>query len=534
MPRCIANPTIAAVALATVTCLFTFEARAVDSEKRCEALRSVDFSDIQDAPTQVMAAHIVPASGDVPSVCHVQGYVTAQVGFELRLPATDWNGKLVEVGCGGFCGSPRYRWRTSWCDVALSKRYACLLSDQGHTSIAGDADGSSAAGSDAIWAYNNLQAKIDYGFRAAHVTALAGKAISQRFYGVVPKVSYFIGSSGGGRQGLVEAQRFPWDFQGIAVTDPAINLSSLFMTIHWNARAVTSVSGRALFRPDEVELLHSAIIANCDLDDGVRDGVISYPPACRFDPVELLCRKNQKTACLSQEQVTAARKVYSGPMTSIGEKLFSGGAMPGSENGDFWSQPKFASEFFRYMALIPDPGPGWQAADFDFNTDYRRLEMMEAIYASNNPDLRQFLANKGKLIIIQGWDDSGLPPLRTADYYEMVEKAMGGPQATREFARLFMVPGRAHDGRRSGPGANAIDLLQYLDAWVEQGRAPEMIVASRVEGGADLEDLGPYITTPKNPSDVRFTRPIYPYPVRYRYKGSGDPDDYRNFEPVEP
>lgn len=172
------------------------------------------------------------------------------------------------------------------------------------------------------------------------------------------------------------------------------------------------------------------------------DGVIGYPPACSFDPAELLCKSGQKSGCLSRVQVEAARKVYSGPVTSKGEKLYYP-AMPGSEKGGFWvADPSYKTHWWRYVGFLPDPGRSWKATDFNFDADYKRLGMMDAIVVGwGNPDLRKFKAAGGKLIIAPGWDDSGSPlPLQTIDYYEMVERVMGGREATQEFARLFISP----------------------------------------------------------------------------------------------
>ena len=180
------------------------------------------------------------------------------------------------------------------------------------------------------------------------------------------------------------------------------------------------------------------------------------------------------------------------------------------------------------MGFNPDPGPSWTWADFDFDHDYKRTAMMDAVVNGyNNPDLRNLKAAGGKLMVIQGWDDDGLPgPQVSADYYEMAEKIVGGRASTQEFYRLFMIPGRSHCS--GGVGAASGDFLSYLEAWVEQGQTPDMIVGYHAEGMTSTE------ANSSVPDRYEFTRPHYPYPLQARYRGSGDPDDYRSFEAFDP
>jgi feruloyl esterase len=363
------------------------------------------------------------------------------------------------------------------------------------------------------------------------VVKLAQRAIARKFYGSKETRSYFLGCSGGGRQALVAAQRFPWDFDGILAMEPAINLSGAFMTFLYNYRTVTDADGKPLFAPTDLAMLHDAAIAQCDRTDGLADGVIGDPLACAFDPARLACAAGQSEKCLSPVQVTAAKKMYAGPVTSAGRKLHPGHVMPGAEVGSFGfnvTRPLAQiglMDFFRYLAFVPDEGPDFNAKSFDFDEDYKRLSTMEQLYAATNPDLRPFRDAGGKLIIVQGWDDSGTPfPGSTIDYYESVEKVMGGRKSTQELVRLFMVPGRQHCG--GGEGAAAADFFSPLEGWVEQGRAPDLIRAAHVE----TKDPIDYVRDVTDPAKVKFTRPLYPYPQRAKYKGSGDPNDYRNFK----
>jgi hypothetical protein len=491
------------------------------TELTCKALMEINFSTIPDAPTQLTDAQVVSAYDSKPAYCRVQGYVSPQVGLEIRLPVSDWNGKFLEVGCGGFCGGTNDF--IVLCDNPLQKGYACLITDMGHKSTMLDGK----------WAYNNLQAQIDYGFRSTHVAALGGKAITEHYFGTAPVNSYYLGCSCGGRQGLVEAQQFPWDFDGIIVGAPPINFAEVFMDMLWKSRAVTGSEGQPLFSPADITRVHQAVLAKCDMNDGVTDGLIGDPRKCKFDPSELICKTGAQAGCLSRPQVDALKKVYAGPMTSKGELIFRGGMTPGSETSasgiaDYQIDRSvaFSRNFFQYMGFMPAPGPGWKSRDFDFDHDYKRLGMLDSLYPSTNPDLRKFKEAGGKLILWQGWDDGAIPPVNTIDYYETVERTMGGRQATRDFFRLFMVPGMDHCWL--GEGAWMIDYLNYLETWVEKGRAPDVMIGVHPEATSK-----PLINFPIDRANIGFTRPIYPYPAQAVYKGTGNPNDAENFEPAD-
>ena len=457
----------------------------------CEALPTTDFTAIQDAPTQVTGTRVVNAAGDVPAHCHVEGYVSPNVGIVLRLPGrSDWNGNFLEASLGGYGGSTEQM--APWCDEALRRGYACISHDTGHTGW----------NIRASWAYNNLQAEFDYGIRGHHVAALAGKAITEHYYGRAPEFSYHVGCSGGGKQGMVEAQRFPWNFHGILAMEPS-SVTASGVLLLWNAVVTHDKDGNRLFTPADRDVLHEGALAACDADDGLEDGIIGGDPrTCAFDPAELTCEPGERSGCLSPVQVEAARKVYSGPVTSEGEKVSRYfpwyPATPGSEKGTFFmgtnptgdSAPmdiEYKTSWWRFMGFNPDPGPSWTSADFDFDHDYKRTAMMDAVLNGyNNPDLRNLKAAGGKLMVIQGWDDSALPgPRVSVDYYEMAEKIMGGRASTQEFYRLFMIPGRAHC--RGGDGAASGDFLSYLEAWVEEGQAPDMIVGYHAEGMTSVQ-----------------------------------------------
>lgn len=192
-----------------------------------------------------------------------------------------------------------------------------------------------------------------------------------------------------------------------------------------------------------------------------------------------------------------------------------------------------ADAFFRYAAFLPALERTWKGTDFNFDEDYKRWGTVEILYGAANPDLRKFKAVGGKLIISQGWADQDQVPLDSVDYYELVERTLGGRDATQEFFRLFMIPGMNHC--RGGDGAYVIDYLSYLESWVEQGRAPDMMVSAHPQSSKAIDWTSEdWVRFPLNPADIAFTRPVYPYPLRAVYKGTGDPNDSRNFRAVSP
>ena len=493
--------------------------------ERCMALKRADFSGILDAPAQVDDAKVEEARADSPAYCDVQGYIAPSVGFELQLPLEGWNGKFFEVGCGGFCGRPN---EGSYCP--LHRGYACILTDLGHHGVQGGQ-----------WGYNNLQAQIDFGFRGAHVTALAGKAITEHYYGKAPSKSYFQGCSSGGQQALSEAQRFPWDFDGILAGAPAPTMTWTIL-FTWAKRALTGPDGKPLMTRADMQLLHAAALAKCAVADGAKHGFIEDPRACRFDPSVLACGAGRESRCLSGAQVEAVKKIYAGPTNSRGERIYPGGPLPGSElnwvDGEVDTyissdgNDKWPEAYFSYMGFWPAPGPGWKFTDFDFDRDYKRMTITEPVMgAANNPDLRKFKAAGAKMILYQGWADQSDIPADTIDYYEMSQKAMGGSTATQEFFRLFMVPGMHHCS--GGAGAFAIDYLKYLEAWVEHGQAPDVMIGAHVDGTDWLQSFRLQFPLAAD-TPVSFTRPVYPYPLTAKYKGRGNPDDAANFAPGPP
>jgi feruloyl esterase len=263
---------------ALVSCSVSASAQTVPSgeqefAQRCRALGSVDFSQIVDAPTQVIEAVAIDGNAEAPPHCALRGYVSPNVGFELKLPVT-WNGRLFMAGNGGYGGSTHYVERGEKHAYAntLQKGYACIQTDSGHMSTIWDGK----------WAYNNLQAEIDYGYRATHIAALAGKAIIAHYYGEAPRKSYFVGCSYGGHQALILAQRFPWDFDGIVGEGSPVSLAELFQHGVWQMKSTLDENWKSILDEADIEVLHKNALAKCG-GNGSNDGLIADPGSCRID-----------------------------------------------------------------------------------------------------------------------------------------------------------------------------------------------------------------------------------------------------------
>jgi feruloyl esterase len=502
--------------------------RASEASAKCAALAQLDLTRTPDAVIQVSRAQAVEPSGPHVGYCEVEGYVAPSVWFALRMPTDHRNGRFIELGCGGACGFTAH---VVACDEALRRGYACIVSDGGHK----------AAG-DLKWAYNNPQAVVEYTVRASHVTAIAGKVLVEQYYDHAPEKSYFMGCSAGGLQATMEAERFPWDFDGIIAGAPSLSLSHILLNWLWNNRAITGADGNSIVSQTDLETLHAAVVASCDLNDGVKDGLIGDPRACRFNPSELGCGAGKTGGCLTASQVDAVKKIYGGPMTSKGEQIVAPSIHPGSELT--WLQfiagsaakpnptYNYLGDWFRYYAFQPNPGPTWKPGDFDFDRDYKRLGLAEVLDPVNSPDLRRFKANGGKLLSYTGWSDPGGGGV--LGYYENVERVMGGRPATQEFYRLFAVPGMNHCG--NGEGASTVDWLSILEAWVERGQAPDLIVGAHLKQGQSGSVLSgnPFPIAAPDSAQVDFSRPIYPYPMVAKFAGRGNPNDASSFRPANP
>jgi hypothetical protein len=473
----------------------------------CESLAKLELPS-----TAISRAESVQASCRVSGV--LQPTPSSHIEFEIRMPQSGWNGKLEGVGNGGFGGSIDQRQMTS----AVTAGYAIVATDTGHHGGATDAG----------WALKQPEKIADFGYRAIHLTAVTAKAILSAFYGGPPKRSYFSSCSNGGRQALMEAQRYPEDYDGIIAGAPAYNWTHLLTNSVWDLLALLGDKASDI-TPNKLKAIQAAALEACDALDGVKDGVIEDPSRCHFDPAVLLCKAAETDDCLTAPQVAALKKLYAGGHTSSGERIFPGYSPGGEAEGGGW-QPwitatpperslmfAFGTQFFKNMVF---DDPAWDYRKFDVDRDLKSAEeKTAAALNAADPDLTRFRKRGGKLILYHGWSDAAIAAHSTIDYYENVQKKMGADQA-REFVRLFMVPGMQHCGGGSGPSAFGQfgppagdadhDADAALERWVEKGVAPERIVASQ-----------------KSP--VARTRPLCAYPLTARYKGSGSTDDASNF-----
>jgi len=490
--------------------------------EQCKALASADFGQLQEAPTRITSAVPIDAKAGVPAHCKVEGYVAPQIGIELRLPLTSWNGKVLTQGCGAMCGEML---GSSGCVEAASRGYACVTTDMGHKGLPYDGK----------WAYNNPQAEIDFGHRATHVATLAAKAISSAFYSASPKYSYFRGCSTGGRQALVAAQRYPYDFDGIIGGAPVLYQSmGPPLQLFWGTSVNFDKAGNPILDAKKLPLIARAAMSACDANDGVKDGVIDRPLQCNFDPAKLKCSGSNGDDCLTQAEVAVVQKTYAGPTTSKGVRLMPSGQLPGSElswagyieNGKAAPNYGFGSEVLRYLAFDIDPGPSFDVTKFDWDRDPQRMSL--STMSAGNPDLTLFKQAGGKLILFHGMADPAIFYTTTTEYYDLATQTMGGPKSMSEFARLYAMPGMYHC--RSGTGTNYADMLGALDAWVEGGKAPDAITGYHIE----QETKGPADPPVAfDPASATFSRPIYPYPDFAAYDGSGDWKDAKNFKRVK-
>lgn len=433
---------------------------------QCEALTRADFSQLQDAPAKITAAKSVDGAGDLPSYCEVTGYVWRNVQFRVRLPMTGWNGKLVVFGTGGQAGDflpddPKSPVSSS--GSALRQGFATATHNGGHVS----------SQTDALWAYENEPALLDYGFRAPHVAGLVARAVVRQAYGQAAKRAYFSGCSNGGREALQMAQSYPYDYDGIVAGAPSMRWSELFLHLYWFTNRLYGAN--AVLNTDALQLLHRNVLAQCDQADGKLDGILDDPRKCQVDLAPITCKPGAAANCLTPAQAKAAREVYDGPRDPAGQRVAYSSAMPGSELvwDDFAGIESYPPSVLRYQSFMPAAGGGLVPDESSLADYARRSGGSDAIISANNPDIRRFRDNGGKLLSYMGWNDPLGGVRETIDYYSTVERVMGGRKATQDFYRLFMVPGMNHCS--GGDGASQIDWLAVLDAWVDGHKAPDTI-----------------------------------------------------------
>jgi feruloyl esterase len=447
--------------------------------------------------------------------CRVAAVTKPAVKFEVWLPLADWNGKFQGVGNGANAGSIAYPAMAT----ALRRDYATASTDTGHATT-NARDGS--------WAVGHPELVIDFGYRAIHVTAENAKKLVQAFYTQAPDHSYFVSCSTGGRQALMEAQRFPEDYDGIIAGDPAANWTRFQTGGHLWITLALNKDPESYIPASKLHLIEDGVNAACDGLDGIKDGVLDDPRRCTFDPQVLACRAGQNpTSCLTATQVKAVKDIWSGARTSTGKEIYPA-YMPGAEaapggwnaymtgsgplTGNHWEQ---SDNVLKYMVF---ENPKWDLRTFNYDKDVDfALAKLGKTLDAFDPDLTRFKQRSGRLLLYHGWNDASISPLNTINYYESVVSALQGKRPrqqaeteAQEFARLFMVPGMLHCA--GGPGPNSFDMLAALENWVEKRQPPERVIASHSTRGA-----------------VDRTRPLCVYPKVAKYSGSGSTDAAENF-----
>jgi feruloyl esterase len=473
----------------------------------------------------------------LPGHCLLQGRIAPRVGvdgrsysigFELRLPDT-WNGRLVYMGGGGNDGvireaigpivGPRDARRP-----ALAEGFAVVSTDAGHT------------GADGSFALDPL-ARIDHAYNAHDKTAVAARSYLRQRYGRAVERAYFVGCSGGGRQGMMFSQRFPDYFDGIVAIAPAMRVSSgatiaaAWDVIAFDAIAPAGPDGKRVlsraFSQADLTLVSQAILKACDADDGAVDGLVARPQACRFDPAVLQCAGAKTDACLSAPQVGALRKAFAGPRDTSGRALYAGQPWDPGIDAPGWRQWKLgnapgAKPDARHIVLMQDalahefltpPEPGFDILRFDFDRDPARMQAFSWVYdTADDATLAPYRKRGGKLMLVHGMADGIFSATDTVDYYQRLAANNGGPASVRDFARLFLVPGMNHCA--GGRATDQFDVLTPMVEWVERGTAPDAIPASAASNNAWMPNR---------------TRPLCAYPAYPRYRGTGSLEDAANF-----
>jgi feruloyl esterase len=448
-----------------------------------------------------------PSSMTLPAFCRVAATLTptpdSDIKMELWLPA-NWNGKFMMVGNGAWSGAVSY----SAMGEPLDRGYAVASTDTGHE------------GGRGTFGFGHPEKLVDFAWRAVHETTVTGKALTSAYYGAHPRLSYWDGCSSGGKQGLKEVQMFPADYDGVIAGAPANNWMRLQVQSMVASLANNPAGGKPILGPAQIAILHKGAIDQCDGLDGLKDGQIADPRACRFKASSLICGPGQAASlCLTPQQAAVADKLYQPVRNPRTGELIYPGMTPGSE--EQWPIVIMTpwTVGIDNFALVHDD-PKWSARDFDPVKDLAAAETWDPGIAATNPDLSAFKARGGKLIQYHGWADALIPPENSVNYYESVIARQGGPDRTRDFYRLFLVPGMGHCG-----GAYGVDWITPLEQWVEAGRAPEALMGKRLP---PLR-FGPPAPGPAPAAADLGSRPICAYPQEAVYKGSGAAGDPSSF-----
>ncbi|WP_213989459.1 tannase/feruloyl esterase family alpha/beta hydrolase [Sodalis sp. dw_96] len=496
----------------------------------CSALAQFDLSAIGGKGGRVVSAQEVSAEGT--PFCAVEGLLAPEITFKLMLPMASWNQRYMQLGCGGLCGQVNLQvGAAAGCALLNSGGFALAATDMGHAMSEQDFG-------------NDPQKRRDFAYRSVHLTSLASKALVAAFYHRPATWSYFNGCSDGGREALMEAQRYPKDFNGIIAGAPAMNFqvqNALYQS--WQAVSNTGADGKAIITAAQLPFIHQAVLAQCDAIDGQKDGLIADPQACHFNMHALKCdavKTNGGRPCLTDIQLTALRRLYDGPRDAgTGKKMTVGGPQYGSElawAGVFVPQNADAPIFSRtialsslkYMNFVTNPPAAFALKDLKFTTaTFQALEKLHPLYDATNPDLSAFASAGGKLIIWHGWADPHISPLNSIAYHNALAQFLGTSRRDG-FERLYLLPGVYHCS--GGEGPSLVDFLTPMMAWVEKGTPPDGVATwqapDRAKNSFGQPDAG------KNPDKAAprqetipvnaASRPVFPYPYYAVYGVKGD------------
>jgi feruloyl esterase len=483
----------------------------------CEALARMSLPNAEITEAKIIAKGAFPAPpgrnggppnpvfAATPAFCRVMATLRpsadSDIKIEVWLPSDGWNGRLEAIGNGAFGSTISY----SNLAEAVKGGYVGTASNTGHEGDTGE------------FAFGHPEKLIDWGHRAVHEMTVAAKAIIAAHYGNPAKYSYWNSCSTGGRQGLIAAEYYPADFDGIADGDAANPMtrnqaSTLFSSLTMNSDAASVVS------PAKWVAYRKAAMNQCDAADGLKDRLLNNPLACRFSPNEMRCKDGDRDDCFTAPQLAAVNKFLAGmknPRT--GEQLHPGWPVGAVTNSNSIVGPipeQVAIDTFRALFQKPD----WNYRNMDFDKDIARADKLGRglIDASEPARLKALFDRGGKLFMYHGWNDTNISPLLGIDNYAKAVAANGGKDKTYNSVRMFMVPGMGHCG--GGEGPNAFDKMEVITKWVEEGKAPDQIIASH--SGAD--------------GKVDRTRPLCPYPQVAKYKGSGSIDEAANFSCAAP
>jgi len=484
--------------------LMFFTATA-SAQTPCQDLKTVSLPN-----TTITAVELIPAgplklpanapafpsspSGDLPAYCRVAAVLDpspdSHIEMELWLPDKEWNGKFQGVGNGGFAGAISY----SAMAMALREGYATASNDTGHK------------GGNALFGIGHPEKIVDYAYRSVHEMTIKSKALIREYYGKQPRLSYWNGCSTGGRQGLMEAQRYPEDYDGIISGAPANYHSHLHASDLAVAVPILKNPERNVSR-SKLEMLNRAVLNACDTLDGVKDGILNDPHQCHFDPGSLLCKGDDSENCLTQPQLDSVKRVYAPTKFTSGEIIFPGKTM-GSETTWMMFNSKQPSPISLGTFHLTYQDAQWDWKTFDTDRDTALADEKTGFINAIDPDLKAFKARGGKLILYHGWNDFGIAPGNTINYYSSVLSSLGSGQ--EDWLRLFMVPGMGHC--RGGSCPDQADYMSAMERWREADIAPDRINAYHVTDNR-----------------VDMTRPLCPYPQVAIYTGTGSTNDAENF-----